>query len=270
MLSPGLPKVVCSMAVEWGCEVDWSAWREPLHWGVPERFGWWAGLAVSCVWRKRAAARFGLQELDGFLWGALQEFSDLHFSSVLACSRPGMNVLLQSSSSIAFYVPRGTHSLITFHHLYMDAHILMHTHTLSMLGSLRLLIEVRYSKCFNSLQDSHRKMGQLVKPERQWEPRILSRLRSQSTCWFFFSNGVGVAKWILTWHRNMLFAVWGLRCQFPLFFTVHDELYSYQFADLGCTVKILLMGYLPGSKHALLCASVHCKSDVQVYQLKIS
>lgn len=30
------------------------------------------------------------------------------------------------------------------------------------------------------------------------------------------------------------------------------------------------MGYLPGSKHALLCASIHCKSNVQVYQLKIS
>lgn len=68
----------------------------------------------------------------------------------------------------------------------------------------------------------------------------------------------------------MLFAVKDLVSHFSLFFMIPDALYGYQFADLGCTVKILLTGYLPGSKHALLWALVHCKSDIQVYQVKIS
>lgn len=68
----------------------------------------------------------------------------------------------------------------------------------------------------------------------------------------------------------MLFAVKGLGSQFPLFFMVPDALYGYQFADLGCTVKILLPGYLPGSKHALLWTLIHCKSDIHIRQVKIS
>lgn len=68
----------------------------------------------------------------------------------------------------------------------------------------------------------------------------------------------------------MLFAVEGLDSHFPLFFMIQDALYGYQFADLGCTVKMLLTGCLPGSKHALLWALVHCKPNVQAYQVEIS
>lgn len=92
---------------------------------------------------------------------------------------------------------------------------------------------------------------------RQWWPRPVPCLSSvcPSPCrmclWGIgFSDGLRVTECIFTWHWNMLFAVEGLDSHFPLFLMIQDALYGYQFADLGCTVKML--------QGVCLAANMHC------------